>query len=92
MPGGLSQVPRFVICSMWQRRHACLSHARRDGSAPARRRRGEAGKNPVGLTMQKLDEESLTLVSEPSPTAFALKELTPADEARIGALVKKAVS
>ena len=26
------------------------------------------------------------------PTAFALKELTPADEARIGALVKKAVS
>ncbi len=26
------------------------------------------------------------------PTSFALKELTPADEARIGALVKKAVS
>ena len=26
------------------------------------------------------------------PTAFALKELTPADEARIGALVKKAAS
>jgi hypothetical protein len=26
------------------------------------------------------------------PTAFALKELTAADEARIGALVKKAVS
>ena len=26
------------------------------------------------------------------PTAFALKELTPAEEARIGALVKKAVS
>lgn len=26
------------------------------------------------------------------PTAFALKELTPADEARIGALVKQAVS
>jgi uncharacterized protein YdhG (YjbR/CyaY superfamily) len=26
------------------------------------------------------------------PTAFALKKLTPADEARIGALVKKAVS
>jgi len=26
------------------------------------------------------------------PTAFALKELTPADEAKIGALVKKAVS
>ena len=26
------------------------------------------------------------------PTGFALKELTPADEARIGALVKKAVS
>ena len=33
-----------------------------------------------------LDEGSLW------PTAFALKELTPADEARIGALVKKAVS
>ena len=27
-----------------------------------------------------------------SPTAFALKELTAAEEARIGALVKKAVS
>jgi hypothetical protein len=26
------------------------------------------------------------------PTAFALMKLTPADEARIGALVKKAVS
>jgi len=26
------------------------------------------------------------------PTSFALKELTAADEARIGALVKKAVS
>jgi uncharacterized protein YdhG (YjbR/CyaY superfamily) len=26
------------------------------------------------------------------PTAFALKDLTPAEEARIGALVKKAVS
>ena len=26
------------------------------------------------------------------PTAFALKELTPADEAKISALVKKAVS
>src|SRR5213593_2452806 len=33
-----------------------------------------------------LDEGSLW------PTAFALKELTPADEARIGAIVKRAVS
>jgi uncharacterized protein YdhG (YjbR/CyaY superfamily) len=34
----------------------------------------------------KLDEGALW------PVAFALKELTPAEEARIGALVKKAVS
>jgi hypothetical protein len=34
----------------------------------------------------KLDEGAI------SPTAFALKELTTAEEARIGALVKRAVS
>jgi hypothetical protein len=58
-------------------------------------------KNPFFQSAQKFNTRSATVgfmheanLDEGAmwPTAFALKELTAAEEARIGALVKKAVS
>jgi hypothetical protein len=49
------------------------------------------GKKPKGFT----DEERVAMqerIQELWPVAFALKELTATEEARIGALLKKAVS
>jgi len=53
---------------------------------PAKKGTQKSANNTTAIGKAALDEGHMW------PTAFALKELTAADEARIGALVKRAVS
>jgi hypothetical protein len=91
-----SAVPIETIADELQRSHLATKWRRETGLKP-RRLRGAAGSIPA----QKFKTRYVTLgFSDKAnldqghmwPTAFALKDLTEAEEAQIEALVKKAVS
>jgi hypothetical protein len=60
--------------------------ARSSATSKARRSSNRGTRRSVSATRRSPDEGAMW------PTSFALTELTPTNEARIGALVKKAVS